>query len=155
MRPHGINHVPSLGKHKHAHLLVSAVSSLSYLFLLTVFAISLHSAAMLAKVYSNALMTSLNSRNSQGRPGDLEHGGATSQQYSTSSYTNVGRRTERSIHNPLSSFHTGPTAVTGGPTVVHISTATDREIDYTFEEDDMKTKDVGYPMQPVSKPSEY
>lgn len=122
---------------------------------LTIFVMSSYSAAMLAKVYSNALMTSLNSRNSQGRPGDLEHGGATSQQYSSSSFTNAGRRTERSIHNPLSSFHAGPVTATGGPTVVHISTSTDREVDYTFEEDDMKTKDVRYPMRTVNKPSEY
>jgi hypothetical protein len=99
------------------------------------------SAATLAKVYSNALMTSLNSR-SRGRSADAENAGAASQQYSGSSFSNPGRHIDRSSVNPLASFNAGPVTTGGAPTVVHITTSTDREVDYTFEEEDIKTQDV-------------
>ncbi|KAI0799564.1 hypothetical protein BC629DRAFT_182469 [Irpex lacteus] len=95
-------------------------------------------AAMLAKVYSNALMTSLNSRGVTDRRPDLEPGGAVSQQYSQySSYSDrPGRRTmER--QDPLKSFASNGGVVTNGPpTVVHIST--DREVAFNYEDDDVK-----------------
>lgn len=93
---------------------------------------------MLAKVYSNALMTSLNSRGVTDRRPDLEPGGAVSQQYSQySSYSDrPGRRTmER--QDPLKSFASNGGVVTNGPpTVVHIST--DREVAFNYEDDDVK-----------------
>ncbi|KAI0085564.1 hypothetical protein BDY19DRAFT_441593 [Irpex rosettiformis] len=87
-------------------------------------------AAMLAKVYSNALMTSLNSRPVSSRTrGDLESGGTTEQPYSEyASYTNPPSKRAVDRQDPLKSFTTSSTATNVPPTVVHIST--DREVEY-------------------------
>lgn len=98
---------------------------------------------MLAKVYSNALMTSLNSRSISDRArADLEPGGAASQQYSQySSYSNPPGRRTMERQDPLRSFTTNGAVVTNGPpTVVHIST--DREVEYNYDEDDLKSNVV-------------
>ncbi|KAI0689398.1 hypothetical protein BC835DRAFT_1407858 [Cytidiella melzeri] len=96
-------------------------------------------AAMLAKVYYNALMTSLNTRSSRDRSSrDLEPGGATSQQYSTASFSRSGLHHETNNMGNTLGFHAGSGASRGGvvpPTVVHIATVTDREADYGYEED--------------------
>ncbi|KAI0085558.1 hypothetical protein BDY19DRAFT_441045 [Irpex rosettiformis] len=99
-------------------------------------------AAMLAKVYSNALMTSLNSRTISDRArADLEPGGAASQQYSQySSYSNPPGRRTMERQDPLRSFTTTGAVTNGPPTVVHIST--DREVEYNYDEDDMKSNVV-------------
>ncbi|KAI0337690.1 hypothetical protein BDW22DRAFT_858715 [Trametopsis cervina] len=89
-------------------------------------------AAVLAKVYSNALMTSLNSRHAHNRPGDAEGGGAggaVSNQYTSFSQSGSGG----GIPGTNSAYGYGrrSAATMGGaaPTVVHISTRTEMDGD--------------------------
>ncbi|KAI0683734.1 hypothetical protein BC835DRAFT_1423012 [Cytidiella melzeri] len=88
-------------------------------------------AAMLAKIYYNALMTSLNSRRTEERLTD------TNAISSTTSSTFQTKRTGK--HNPFSSFTTSGGTTMGDSTVVHIST--DQEVDDTYSTD-LKTKGV-------------
>lgn len=76
---------------------------------------------MLAKVYYNALMTSLNSRRSQERMNNVEHSGG--QAVSTTLSQSGG------LNKPFSTFMARsctPTVSEGGKTVVRISTSTEQ-----------------------------
>jgi hypothetical protein len=89
---------------------------------------------MLAKIYYNALMTSLNSRRSSSKEqwGDLDSRAA-GQTSLTFMNGQSGRSNGSGSKGPFSTFTTtqGTTTTVGGrgETVVHISTATERDLE--------------------------
>lgn len=94
---------------------------------------------MLAKIYSNALMTSLNSRRSTESNSNPEY----------KAYTSSDNSTGRSSNNKKPVFtsfapSSGPgTTTAGSNTVVHISTDRARDDDgYYWEDGDVKAKGV-------------
>lgn len=116
--------------------------------------------AMLAKIYYNALMTSLNSRRSSSKEqwGDFESRppGQTSLTFMNTGSGQGGRSTGAGSKGALSSFTTTQGTAGGrGETVVHISTATERDMeaaDSHSVEDELKSADFsGIPPSPHYK----
>jgi hypothetical protein len=114
--------------------------------------------AMLAKIYYNALMTSLNSRRSASKEqwGDFESRpvGQTSLTFMNSG--SDGRKTGPGSKGALSSFTTTQGTTGGrGETVVHISTATERDleaVDSHSVEEELKAGDfTGIPPSPLHR----
>ncbi|KAI0687621.1 hypothetical protein BC835DRAFT_1522769 [Cytidiella melzeri] len=109
-------------------------------------------AAMLAKIYYNALMTSLNSRRSGERQTDPEYAGVTSSQLSSTFQIGSNNPLSKASngkqnHNVFRSFTTSAgsgiasgTTTMGDSTVVHIST--EREVDADSYSADLKPTDV-------------
>ncbi|KAI0687611.1 hypothetical protein BC835DRAFT_1419806 [Cytidiella melzeri] len=98
--------------------------------------------SILAKVYSNALMVSLNSRRSiKNHSSDVEHvDGSQRQSFSLHAHNMRGRK-----HRTLDSFGIVPGTDAGEQTVVHITTPIDRDVETSYEQDGTGTKVASFP----------
>ncbi|KAI0087639.1 hypothetical protein BDY19DRAFT_907457 [Irpex rosettiformis] len=113
-------------------------------------------ACALAKIYSNALMTSLNSRRATSSPSS-RHDQESSAGYSSTSFSKLTSRGGRSFISGIGSrpggggggggvggVGGGQDETLAGSTVVHISTATEREVDFAGVEEDLKSGEEAY-----------